>query len=71
MENLTEKIRVLAKEQGKTIARVERDCKIANGSIRKWQGKTYPSSLGLYLVAGYLNTTMDDLMRGCVDESDS
>ena len=66
MNNPREKIEVLAKKQKLSIARLERECNIANGSIRKWEGKTYPSSLGLYLVAERLNTTMDELMRGCV-----
>lgn len=65
--SIREKIECLAKEQNKSIAKIERDCKIANGSIRKWEGETYPSSKGLWLVANYLGTTMDELMKGCVE----
>lgn len=66
--NLRDKILELAQAQGKTFAKLERDCDLGNGSIRLWYNGRYPSSKSLYLVAKELDTTMDELMKGCVGE---
>lgn len=69
--DLKEKIRELADARGTTFHKIEDLCGLGNGSIRKWVGNKFPSADRLYRVANFLGTTTDDLVRWCLDESDS
>lgn len=59
--NLLKRIKRLCIKRNISIARLEQDTGLANGSIRKW-GKTLPSSDRLQKVADYFNVTTDYLL---------
>ena len=57
---LYQKIKVIAKAKGVSIAELERVCKISQGSICKW-GEVKPSFDKVVLVVDYLGISLDDL----------
>lgn len=69
---LNELIKDLAYARGTTISKVESRCGLGNGSIRLWNGGRFPSADRLYKVAGFLGTTVDEILKECMaDESDN
>ena len=59
--NLPNRIKALCVKKGLTIARLEQDTGLANGSIRKWE-KALPSSDRLEKIADYFNVSTDYLL---------
>ncbi len=59
--NLYYKIKNLCEEKDVSIARLEQETGLANGSIRKWSN-TVPSGDRLAKVADYFNVTTDYLL---------
>ena len=60
-----ENIRSLCKEQGITIAELERRTGIGNGVISKWENAPRsPQIDSLVLIAAELHCTVDDLLTG-------
>ena len=55
-------IRALCKERNITIQRLEKETKIGNGVIAKWE-KRYPRVSNLKKVADYFGVTVDELMK--------
>lgn len=69
---LKELIKNLAYARGTTISKVESRCGLGNGSIRLWEKGRYPSADRLYRVAGFLGTSVDEIMKECMgNESDN
>lgn len=58
---LYEKIEKLCKERGTSIAALERECGLANATIKGWK-KCSPTVANLAKVADRLNVTMDYLV---------
>lgn len=57
-----EKIKALAYEKNITIAELERNLQLANGSISKWNSAS-PNSASLYKVAKFFDVTMEELLK--------
>ena len=53
----------LCKEKGITIAKLERETGISNGTISRWNASS-PSVKNLKAVADYLGVTVDSLISG-------
>lgn len=58
---LYEKVVTLCRNNNLTIAKLERECKIGNGTVRGWK-KSSPSIENLKKVADYFNITVDELI---------
>ena len=58
---LFDNVKRLCKQKGITIARLEREVGVGNGSIQKWK-KTSPSSDNLKKVADYFDVPVDFLL---------
>ncbi len=56
--------------KGITVAELERRCNLGNGTLRNWS-KSYPSADKLQRVAKELGTTMDYLLTGLEENSQS
>ena len=63
---LRDNIKVLAEKRGTNFHKIEEKCELSNGSIRRWN-TWYPSADKLKKVAVFLDTTMDELMKGCAE----
>jgi transcriptional regulator with XRE-family HTH domain len=59
--NLVDRIKGLCLKKGVSIARIEQDVGLANGSIRKWD-RALPSADRLGKVADYFNVSIDWLL---------
>lgn len=60
--NLYERVKKLASEKGDTIAEVERNLGLSNGSISKWD-KHMPNGIKLKQLADYFNISVDGLLE--------
>lgn len=58
--SLFEKIQSLAKEKGLTIKQIERECGLANATIRRWETQN-PSFDSVLKVSTYLQVSLDYL----------
>lgn len=58
---ILEKIRNLCEEAGTNIAKLERDCGLANATIRRWDVNS-PSAENLAKVADHLGVSVDYLL---------
>jgi transcriptional regulator with XRE-family HTH domain len=58
LENITR----LCKENSVSIARLERDTEIGNGTISRWETSS-PTLENAKKVADYFNVSVDDLMK--------
>lgn len=58
-----ERVQALIKEQGLTIKQLERECDLANATIRRWETQT-PNIESVRKVARRLHTTIDYLVTG-------
>lgn len=63
MSSIVDRIREESKKNNMTIASIERDLKISNGTIRKWN-TGIPSSDSLYKVSQILHCSMEYLLTG-------
>lgn len=61
--DIFERVQKLIGEQGITIKQLERECELANATIRRWQTQT-PNIESVRRVAQRLNTTIDYLVTG-------
>lgn len=61
-ELMYNRIKVLAKEQGVSINKMEKDLEFGSSTISKWS-KSIPSVDKLKKVADYLDVTIDELLR--------
>lgn len=52
----------LCKDKGITIAKLERETGISNGTIARWE-KSSPVIANVKAVADYFGVTLDDLMK--------
>jgi len=68
--DLLSRIKELCGEHGISIARLEQETGLANGSIRKWS-KAIPSGDRLAKVADYFNVTTDYLLGRELSEKDN
>lgn len=59
---LYDNVKRIAKEKGIPIYKVEDDCGYQRGAICKWK-KSYPNAGRLKVIADYLQTTVDELLR--------
>lgn len=59
--NLKKRIEELCKENGTSIWRLERDLKIGNGTIRRWD-KSSPSFETAVYIAEYFGISVNDLV---------
>ena len=59
---ILENISKLCEERGVSIAKLEKECGIGNGTIRDWD-KSSPRVSSLKKVADYFNVTVDELLR--------
>lgn len=59
---LFEKVSNFCKKKKITIAKLERECAIGNGTIRGWRNSS-PSVENLKKVADYFEITVDELIR--------
>ncbi len=59
--NLYTAIKKVAKQNNKSVYRIEKDLKLSNGSISKWN-KSEPSAAKLTQVAAYLGVTPQFLL---------
>lgn len=55
-------IKEIATKQGKSIYRIERDCGLSNGIVRRWD-KSIPRADILQTVADYLDVTTSYLLN--------
>lgn len=60
--SMYEVIKEIAKENGVSIAKVERDCGLSSASISKWD-KSVPNAKSLNLVANYFGVTIQYLLE--------
>lgn len=65
---LLKNISRLCKEKGVSIARLERECGISNGTISRW-GTSSPTVENVRKVAEYLGTTVDALISDVSQEA--
>lgn len=68
--SILERIKSLCHAHGLTIAELERQARLGNGSIRRWD-KAIPAADKLQRVAITLGTTIDYLLTGKEPEEDS
>lgn len=61
--NIYENVKVLAKEQGKTIYQIERENNIGNGTISGWTEGKSAKVTTLKKVADALGVSMEALMK--------
>jgi transcriptional regulator with XRE-family HTH domain len=54
-------IKRICEEKNITFAKLERECKIANGIIRKWENTQNPSAEAIIKIADYFNLSTDYL----------
>lgn len=59
---LAENIRALCKENGITLAELERTVGLGNGTIRRWDSKS-PRLDRVKLVADFFGVSVDDLLK--------
>lgn len=59
---LYDNIKRIAKEQNIPIYKIEDDCGYQRGAICKWN-ECSPTAKRLKIVADYLNTTVDELLK--------
>lgn len=65
--NLKDKVKRLAQENDITIAQLERELNVSQGSINKWD-KLCPSSQRLKIVADYFDVSTDYLLGRTSDK---
>ncbi len=70
MSALVERLRTAITERGLTFNRVEHDCKLGNGTIKRW-GDQSPRLDKLVLVAQYLQVSLDYLVFGSLHSDGS
>ena len=59
MNELTDAILRLIKQKGITKAQLERECGLANGTIRNWEiGRNNPSEMALKKISGYFGVSI-------------
>lgn len=63
---LYEKVAALCQNNNLTIAKLERECEMGNGTVRGWK-KSNPSIENLKKVADYFNVTVDELISDPAD----
>lgn len=63
MSSLVERIEHIIKEKGLTFKRVERDCGLGNGTIKRWSEQS-PRLDRLEVVSEYLQVSLDYLVSG-------
>lgn len=61
--SIFERVQELIKEQGLTVKQLERECELANATIRRWETQT-PNIESVRKVAQRLNTSIDFLVTG-------
>lgn len=61
-------ITVLCKEMGISVARLEREIGLGNGTIRGWKSSS-PTAEKLKLVADYFGKTVDEMMSNQQDHN--
>lgn len=59
---LYDTIKGIAEEKGVSVYRIEKDLKLSNGQISKWN-KVTPYSITLYRVAQYLGVSIEDILE--------
>lgn len=64
LENITS----LCKKHGVSIARLEKEAGIGNGTVARW-GESFPRVDSLKKVAGYFGVTVDELLADASDTS--
>lgn len=69
-EMLLKRIKDLCETKGKTISELERRVDVSNSTIARW-GRSNPSADKLSAVANELGTTMDYLVNGKNEASES
>ena len=60
--SLLSKIRDVAGEKGYSVAKIEKECGLGNGTIRRWDHSS-PSCDKLVVVADFLNVSVDSLLE--------
>ena len=65
---LYEKVATLCRNNNLTIAKLERECKIGNGTVRGWKNSS-PSIENHKKVAHYFNITVDELISDPADRN--
>lgn len=70
MPTLVNRIESVIKEKGVTFNRVERDCGLGNGTIKRWEEQS-PRLDKLVLVSEYLNVSLDYLVYGTLQTESS
>lgn len=65
---LYEKVATLCRNNNLTITKLERECKIGNGTVRGWKNSS-PSIENLKKVADYFNITVDELISDPADRN--
>lgn len=63
MSELIQRIEALAKGKGLTFNRIEHDCSLGNGTIKRWSSQS-PRLDKLVLVADYLGASLDYIVYG-------
>ena len=61
--SIFERVHELIKEQGLNVKQLERECGLANATIRRWETQT-PNIESVRKVAHRLNVTIDYLVNG-------
>lgn len=64
-----QKIKKIANDRHVSIAQIERDLKLSNGSIAKWD-KHSPKSENIVAVSKYLNVSTDQLLGNKTEKDD-
>mgnify|MGYP003256003664 FL=1 len=63
MSELIQRIEEIAKGKGLTFNRIEHDCGLGNGTIKRWSSQS-PRLVKLVLVADYLEVSLDYIVYG-------
>lgn len=63
---LYEKVATLCQNNNLTIAKLESECEMGNGTVRGWKNSS-PSIENLKKVADYFNITVDELISDPAD----
>ena len=63
MSELIQRIEEAAKGKGLTFNRIERDCGLGNGTIKRWSTQS-PRLDKLVLVADYIGVSLDYIVHG-------
>lgn len=63
MSSLVERLEAIIKEKGLNFKRVERECGLGNGTIKRWADQS-PRLDRLVLVSDYLKVSLDYLVHG-------